>query len=180
MADFEKIIEAAKAELLPFESWERLPGETSSAFAAFGEYRDSGPGRTIKKAVDGYCKKQGVDPVLAGKRYRAWRAWSMQFKWRERAADYDRYLDRLKQAELRKLIEARGEVHRQVTDKMLQVVSKKLDLMDPADLAQGTVTAWVETAIRTEREMAGLTNGKESRMEPKQDELPFANEFEGL
>jgi hypothetical protein len=33
---------------------------------------------------------------------------------------------------------------------MLEVVEKKLDLMNPADLSQGTVTEWVETAIRAE------------------------------
>jgi hypothetical protein len=38
---------------------------------------------------------------------------------------------------------------------MLSVVKKKLDLMDPADLTQGAVTAWVETAVRAEREVDG-------------------------
>jgi len=93
MTDFDKAIEQAKAEILPFESWERLPGESG-------------------------------------------------------AADYDRCTEKLKQAEFRKTIEAQGEAHRAVTGKMLEVVSKKLDLMDPADLTQGTVTEWVGTVIR--------------------------------
>jgi hypothetical protein len=109
-----------------------------------------------------------------------WRAWSTQFRWRERAADYDQYLDRLKQTEKRKTIEAQGEKHRAVTGKMLAVVEKKLDLMNPADLTQGTVTEWVETAIRAEREAAGLAAPNNGKAEPKQGEINFTPEFNGL
>jgi hypothetical protein len=62
---------------------------------------------------------------------------------------------------------------------MLAVVSKKLDLMNPADLSQGTVTQWVETAIRAEREAAGLVTPN-SKTELKQGEINFTPEFEGL
>jgi hypothetical protein len=31
MTDFEKVIEEAKADMLPYESWERLTGESSLA-----------------------------------------------------------------------------------------------------------------------------------------------------
>jgi len=47
--DYEKIIEEAKASHLPYESWERLPGETGAAFAAFCAYRDYGLERNIRK-----------------------------------------------------------------------------------------------------------------------------------
>jgi hypothetical protein len=109
-----------------------------------------------------------------------WRAWAAQFRWRERAADYDRYLDRLKQTEVRKTIEEQGERHRAVTKKMLEAVEKKLDMMNPAELAQGTVTEWVETAIRTDREAAGLVVPTGGKTEPKQGEINFTPEFEGL
>jgi hypothetical protein len=161
--------------VLPFESWERLPGESGLAYAAFCTFRDVGLERNIRKAVEA----GGPDTGKREKRYRMYRNWCSQFRWRERAADYDRYREKLKQAEMRKTIEAQGEQHRAVTGKMLAVVEKKLDLMDPADLTQSTVTEWVETAIRAEREAAGLvtTNGKS---EPKQGEINFTPDFNGL
>ncbi|MDR0760699.1 MAG: hypothetical protein LBF74_11435 [Treponema sp.] len=175
MTDMDKAIEEAKAAVMPFESWERLPGESGLAYAAFRAFRDLGFERNIRKAVEAAEKDEGK----RDKRYRVWRNWSTQFRWRERAADYDRYMEKLKQAEMRKTIEAQGEKHRAVTGKMLAVVEKKLDLMDPADLTQGTVTEWVETAIRAEREATGLIapNGKP---EPKQGEINFTPEFNGL
>jgi hypothetical protein len=121
------------------------------------------------------------------KKYRVWRNWCSQFRWRERAAEYDRYVEKLKQAELRKTIEAQGEKHRAVTGKMLAVVEKKLDLIDPADLTQGTVTEWVQTAIKAEREAGqfaeanclGVSTSRNSM--PKQPgEINFTPEFNGL
>jgi hypothetical protein len=176
MTDIDKTIEEAKAAVLPFESWERLTGETGAAYAAFCAYRDYGPDRNIRKAVETSEQDKGKQ----GKRYQMWRNWSTQFRWRERAADYDRYLDRLKQTEKRKTIEAQEELHRAVTGKMLAVVEKKLDLMNPADLSQGAVTEWVETAIRAEREAAGLVAPNSGKAEPKQGEINFTPEFAGL
>jgi len=175
MTDFEKAIEEAKADMLPYESWERLIGETSLAYSAFCTYRNLGAERNIRKAVESV---EG-DETKQEKRYRVWRNWCAQFCWRERAADYDRYIEKLKQEELRKTIEAQGEMHRAVTGKMLDVVSKKLDTMKAEELTQGNVSEWVTTAIRAEREAAGLISAS-GKPEPKQGELSFTPDFQGL
>jgi hypothetical protein len=62
---------------------------------------------------------------------------------------------------------------------MLEVVSKKLDSMNPDDLTQGNVTEWVETAIKSEREAAGLVSAN-GKPEQKQGELSFVSDFQGL
>jgi hypothetical protein len=180
MTDFDKAIEdawpkSALASVLPFETWEKLADETSLAYAAFCVFRDLGAERNIRRAVEAAVKDEGKRK----KKYNVWRNWSTQYRWKERAADYDRHLEHLKQAELRKTIEAQGEKHRQVTGKMLDVVAKKLDTMNPDDLTQGAVTEWVNTAIKAEREAAGLIspNGK---TEAKQGEFQFVSEFQGL
>ncbi|MDR2785655.1 MAG: hypothetical protein LBB83_07050 [Treponema sp.] len=191
MTDMDKAIEEARAAIMPFESWERLPGESGLAYAAFCAFRDFGPERNIHKAVEGQFRKAEPPNVrleaAIAKKYRTWRNWATQFRWRERAADYDNYTDKLKQAERRKTIEAQGEKHRVITGKMLSVVEKKLDLMNPADLTQGTVTEWVEAAIRAEREAGqfadanclGVSTNRNS-MPKQQGEINFTPEFEGL
>jgi hypothetical protein len=184
MPDIDRIIAEAQSCRLPFESWERLPGESGRAYAAFCAFRDLGPERNIRKAAAGQLGKAELadakNESAIAKKYRVWRNWCSAYRWRERAADYDNYTDKLKQAEFRKTIEAQGEKHRAITGKMLTVVEKKLDLMNLADLTQGTVTEWVETAIRVEREAAGLVATNSGKSEPKRGEINFTPEFEGL
>jgi len=182
MTEIDKTIEKVIADNLPFESWERLQGETSAAFSAFCAYRDFGLERNIRKAVEAVEK----DVTAQAKKYKVWRNWSTQYRWRDRAADYDKYIERLKQAEMRKTIEAQGEKHREVTKKMLDVVSKKLDTMNPADLSQGAVSEWVQTAIKADREAEqfadancfGVSASRNSGL--KQGELNFVSDFQGI
>ena len=179
MRDFDRVIEEAKAVVMPYESWERLDGESPLAFSAFCVYRDMGLERNIRKAVDlSFGAVEKTDLNLE-RRYRVWRNWATAFRWRERGADFDRYVEKLRQGELRKTIEAQGEKHREVTGKMLDVVSKKLDCMNPEDLSQGNVSEWVQTAIKTEREAAGLFSA-DNKTETKQGELNFVSDFDGL
>jgi len=175
MTDIDKTIEKVIADNLPYESWERLAGESSAAFSAFCFFRDCGTERNIRKAVESAEK----DVAVQAKKYRVWRNWAALYRWRERAADYDKYIERLKQAETRKTIEVQGEKHREVTQKMLDVVTKKLDTMNPAELTQGNLTEWVQTAIKAEREAAGLVAGND-KAEMKQGELNFVSDFQGL
>jgi hypothetical protein len=185
MTDIDKTIKEAKAAVLPVnlrfnESWERLTGESGAAYAAFCSYRDYGPERNIRRVAEASLSE--TDRGKAEKRYGVWRNWSTAFRWRERAADYDLYLDRLKQTEKRKTIEAREEVYRETTGKMLQAVNKKLDLMNPEELTQGAVVEWLTTAISTDRDIAGIVavskNERESR-DGKRPEIRFVPEFDG-
>jgi uncharacterized short protein YbdD (DUF466 family) len=175
MTDFKKAIDDAKADMLPFESWERLDGESGKAYTAFCAFRDYGMERSIRLAVESFEK----DEIKREKRYKVWRNWSTLFRWRERAADYDRYLENMKQKEVRKTIEAQGEMHRKVTGKMLDVVNKKLDTMNPEDLTQGNVTEWASMAIKAERENAGLVE-QNRKTEEKQGKLSFVQDFQGI
>jgi transketolase len=152
MTNFNKAIKEAKASMMPFESWERLADESSNAFKAFCAFRDFGAERSIKKVVD----TTEQDENVRTKNYRKWYNWSSQYRWNERAADFDRYIEKLKQTELRKTIEVQAQKHRDATGKMLDVVIKKLDIMNPEELTQGNVKEWVETAIKAERTAAGL------------------------
>jgi len=161
--------------ILPCESWERLQRETSVAYAAFCVYRDFGLERNIHKAV----KSVEKDVAMQARKYYRWRKWACKYRWLERATDYDRYVENLKQVELRKTIEMRGEMHREITRKMLENVKEKLENMNPLELTQKSVVEWVQTAIKLEWEAAGLI-ASDSKPEPKQEKLTFAFDFDGL
>ena len=184
MTENEKIIEetwpnSASSEILPFESWGQLKGESCNAYAAFCIFRDFENGRSIKTVID------SVDKEKKGRSwsYGSWRKWAVQFRWHERAADYDKYKESIKQTEFRKTIEAQAEKHRQVTGKMFDVVNKKLDLLNPEELTQGTVTEWVQVAVKVDREAANSVLGivtPNGKTESKQGEFNFLSDFQGL
>jgi uncharacterized Ntn-hydrolase superfamily protein len=165
----------ANDELLPFESWERLTKESTAAFAAFGLYRDFGPERNISKAV----KAAEADPVKAAKRYRMWRLWSATFQWRERAAAYDQYLDRMKLAGNRRTYEAQELANMETLKKLVATGSKALDMIDPAQMAHGTTRDFIETGVRLSREGVDK-NSNQNGNDGAQPLLSFASEFEGL
>jgi hypothetical protein len=174
--EYGAVYEAARAGMLPFESWEKLRGESAGAFAAFCAFRDFGADRNIKRAV----AAAEADVSKQAKKYRMWRNWSNQFQWAKRAADYDVYVDKLKQTERRRTIEAREEAYREVTGKMLRVVNRKLDLMDAGELTQGNVAEWMKTAIDTERDVFGIAANKNVADDDKQLSLNFSDEFKGM
>jgi hypothetical protein len=175
MTDFEKVYSEVKKDMLPFDSWEKLEGESAAAYAAFCLFRDYGADRNIKRAL----ATNEADEIKRGKRYRLWLAWSMKYQWFKRAADYDVYLDKLKQTERRKTIELREAAYREVTEKMLAVVNKKLDLMRPDELTQGNVKEWMTAAIDTERDVLGIASEKRKTESP-QLEINFSGDFENL
>ena len=160
---------------LPFESWTKQKGETSLALSAFCAYRDFGAERNIIKVLLSFEK----DEKEARRKYRTWRNWSVQNHWKKRAADYDKYIDNMRLSERRKMIEGREEVHRQITEKMLTLVNKKLDTMAPGELKQANVTDWVKTAVQTEREVLGISK-EEDGEKNGQPEIHFDSDFEGL
>jgi hypothetical protein len=174
--DSAKVYEEVMASILPFESWEKLKGESGAAYAAFCVFRDFGVDRNIKKAV----ASVETDAARRERKYRVWRGWAEQFKWTKRAGDYDVYMDKLKQAERRKMIEARSEVYMKTTDKMLAVINKRLDQMDAGELTQGNVAEWMKAAIGTEREVLGAVADADGDDESRQISLNFNGDFKDL
>lgn len=85
--------------------WDRMPKETTKAFAAFCTYRDMGPERSMNKAyrVSKGCQK-GAKRVTG-----TWQKWARQWQWVERVRSYDEHLDRLVQEESEKRAKEQGE-----------------------------------------------------------------------
>lgn len=88
--------------------WERIPGrrhpyqqgESRAAYHAFLHYRDLGPSRSIVAAYNDHrtrCRgREGSVKRASGR----WTAWSMDWRWTERAEAWDRHLDLVRRAEI--------------------------------------------------------------------------------
>jgi len=179
MKNIDKVLDEARADQMPFNSWELLPKESPEAFAAFVVYRDLGFGRTIKKAIDKVADNS--NSVCAySKSYGTWRKWAVEYRWKERAADYDRYDEQMRQNEHRKTIEAQAEKHREVTGLMLDVAKQKLQTMKPDDLSVGGVVEFVQVAVKIQNDNVGLISPNVKNDTAKQGEFNFVSDFQGL
>lgn len=69
--------------------------ESPRAHRAFLDYLHLGPGRTIPALLASYTAL----PSVPSRSYNAIRRWSMIYQWSDRAADFDRLQERVRQAE---------------------------------------------------------------------------------
>ena len=179
MKNIDKVLDEAKAGMMPFNSWELLPNESAEAFAAFVVYRDLGFGRNIKLAIEKVADNS--NSVCAySQSYASWRKWAADYRWKERAADYDRYDEQMRQNEHRKTIEAQAEKHREVTGLMLDVAKQKLQTMKPDDLSVGGVVEFVQVAVKIQNDNVGLISPNVKNDTAKQGEFNFVSDFQGL
>ena len=176
MKDSERILEETSAAILPIDSWERLPGESPKAYAAFCHFKDHSWERNIRKAAD----TAGNNAAGKGSRYGTWKHWSMKYQWMKRVGDYDEYMERLARLDMEKFIEERTKFYLKLTGKMLEVAKEKLDIMNPASISLRLIPIWVETAIRLEHEIMGLTPAKCGKPEPEHYQIVFTPDFDGL
>ncbi|MDC7228525.1 MAG: hypothetical protein PQJ61_17320 [Spirochaetales bacterium] len=161
-----------KKDFIEEESWLRQPGETNAAFHAFCIYRDYGGDRTIRKAI--------TAEGLPERRINIWRAWSNKYQWKRRSTDYDNHLEKIKREERETTFREREQQHLKVTGKMLDLVEKRLDRLDPEELSQGTLTDWVKTSVNIERQTYDDTIEDENKGKLKQLEISFFEEFDGI
>ena len=77
--------------------WERRPGESARAYAAFCVYRDLGTGRSLNLAYAEWRRSLGFAGD-AGKAAGYWAQWSSGFDWVARAEAYDVHLEQLRRA----------------------------------------------------------------------------------
>jgi hypothetical protein len=161
-----------KKDFIEEESWLRQPGETNAAFHAFCLYRDYGGDRTIRKSI--------MEARLPERRISIWRAWSNKYRWKRRTEDYDNHLEKIKREEREKAFREREQKHLAVTEKMLGLIEKRLDKIDPEELSQGTITDWLKTGVSIERQSFEDTIEGEAKGKLKQLEISFFEEFDGV
>ncbi len=106
-----------------FDPWERQPAEKEQCFSAFVAYRDAGEDRSIRAVT----RVNGNDPAEAHKPWRTQaQRWSVQWRWRERCAAYDRHLDAAKVKATRKIVAQMAEGHASLTNAALGVLQEPI------------------------------------------------------
>ena len=74
-----------------WDSLARQAGESPKAHAAFLDYVRMGPGRSLRKLHERYCRQSDVEPpsdLAPTKRLRTLQEWSVRFAWQKRLAAY--------------------------------------------------------------------------------------------
>jgi len=129
--------------------YDRQPGETTKAYEAFTVYRDLGMGRTLER-VSATLQKS---VTMLGR-------WSSQYRWIERAAAYDDYIEaQARKKNERDAIRRKADMLKRhaLTGKVLQQKGVKYldETPKPIDRAQDAIAA-IRTGIEIERKAENL------------------------
>jgi len=151
------------------ECWLRQPGETGAAYTAFCLYRDFGGDRSIRRVI----RERDIPSSRSG----IWMAWSKRFAWVLRCEKYDGHLDKIRLAENEKALREREAKHLELSCKMLDLVEKRLNKMDPDELSQGSVLDWLKTCTQLE---TGILKDEERDGPVRQLEISFFEDFKGV
>lgn len=129
------------------EPWEMQSGEPVEAFAAFVEYRDAGPGRSLAKVGQNRGKSVSV-----------LEEWSARWKWVSRTRQWVAEIDRIRREAAVELLLDMQRRHLQAAQGFIERVSKRLETMDVKELTPMAMARWFEVAVKVER----LTLGEET------------------
>lgn len=138
------------------EPWERQPGETSRAYAAFSVYRDLGPQRSLAKALAAAAKKPS--------NRRHWQRWAAKYRWVERAQAYDDYLDRLAREKAEQERAEMAKRHAQMALLFLQRVAERMRNLRPEELSPAELARWFRVAVEVERLARGESTSRTELM----------------
>lgn len=116
--------------------WERQPGESAKAFAAWCHYRDLGPGRSLALAYAEWRRGSGGSGDAA-KAAGYWQEWSAKYEWVARAAAYDAHLEEIRRLAredaIRTMEIRRLDFELKNQDRLEARVAKMEALLDKAD-----------------------------------------------
>ena len=129
--------------------WERLPGESDKAFAAFIAYRDT-PER--ERSIRKVCAAVVGESTA---KVRQWERWSSDFRWPERVQAWQEEQDRVATAARLREIEAMNARHAQEARALQQKAIERLKTLKPDELSPGLLLRYLLDAARLERSAMG-------------------------
>ena len=129
--------------------WERQPGETAKAYAAFLPYRDLlAVDRSVAAAREG--QQRDMKGTL-----RQWHGWSMRNDWVNRAAEHDSDLASRRRERMAKELERAQDDAVVLIRSALDKVRERIEGMDAEELAAGQIPAALRTLIELELKLLG-------------------------
>ena len=130
--------------------WERQPGETAKAYAAFLLYRDlPAVDRTIVAAVVEHRYIGGKASV------RNWETWASRYNWRNRAAEHDSDLASRRRERMAEELERAQDNAVVLTRAFNFKIAERIKGMDPEDLTAGQIPAALKTLFELEFKALG-------------------------
>ena len=129
--------------------WERQPGETAKAYAAFLLYRDlPAMDRSVPAARDGQ-QKDSKGTV------RQWHGWSTRNGWVKRAAEHDSDLASRRRERMAKELDRAKDDAAVLIRATLAKVAERIQGVDPEELAAGQIPSALRTLIELELKVLG-------------------------
>ena len=132
--------------------WERQPGETAKAYAAFLLYRNlAAIDRSVLAAREGHQKDtKGT--------LRQWKGWSMRNDWVNRAAEHDSDLASRRRERVAKELERAQDDAAVLIRATLAKVAERIQGVDPEELTAGQIPAALRTLIELELKVLGYAD----------------------
>lgn len=132
-------------QIFPRLSWERLPGESSKAYAAFCVYRDYGIDRSVTRVLQRYHEKYGSRSLLS--------RWSQRYNWVKRCHDYDVHLEQEFRKELHAAYLDMTKRHIAQAKLMQEKALEALEAIDPTTLTNLDLLRYLEIGMKLEKDM---------------------------
>jgi len=136
--------------------WDRLPEESSKAYAAFSIFRDLGPRRSLDEASRAY---HGPSPQVThssaarGRRGASGqiRTWAQRWNWTARARAWDQELERVKTSKQLAAIDEMAERHAKEALMLQNKAVERLRQLRPEELKPRETLDFLIEAAKLER-----------------------------
>jgi hypothetical protein len=126
--------------------YERQPGETAKAFAAFTCFRDLGPERSVLKAYQQKTGKKHAKQATG-----VWNGWATAYNWHERAAAWDSHLDRQTREAQERARREMGERHAKIAVALQEKAIQRLKAMKLEEMSPSDALRFTTESIKLER-----------------------------
>lgn len=130
--------------------WERMSGESATAFACFCIYRDQDPvGRSKQPVIKHFIEEKEADPEQAES---VISEMAQKYTWYPRAVAWDDQMDRVARAEKLNRYENMTKSHVAIARMMQTVIVEALQDVDPGSLSPKELAQWASMAAKMEKD----------------------------